>query len=130
MITRNYHVMDIDRDITKLYWREFERLSVELISEEFKVEPTIVYVTRGSQDGGYDGKIVHRVFDSEKTKIDFVTLLESKLYSKSVGLRSFATTMIVAYNSRAHILFIVSNQLFTKQAIQPKSTSRPIHADF
>ena len=117
MITKNYHQMT-DKDITKQYWREFEKLSVELISKEFNVEPTIVYVTRGSQDGGYDGKIVHRVFDSKETKIDFVSLLESKLYSKSVSLRSFATTMIVAHNTRAHILFIVSNQLFTKQAIQ------------
>lgn len=110
--------MTTSSDFTKLYWKEFEKLSVELIAREYNFDPTIVYVTRGSKDGGFDGKIVHRMAEYETTKIDFVSLLESKLYSSNIGLRSFATTMIVAYNSNAHMLFVVSNRLFTDQAVR------------
>jgi len=101
-------------------WREFERLSVQMVSDAFGVEPQIVYVTHQSKDGGYDGVITHLLSDGILGPIDNKTYVEAKLRSgeRGIGLRDFAATLIIALNEAAQTLVIVANRPFTRQAIE------------
>ncbi len=105
-------------DIAKKYWREFEKLCVELIVGQFRVIPDIVYVTKPTRDGGVDGVIKHHLLDPEFNNSENVTLLEAKLrvQKTSIGLSVFATTLVVAFNWAASMLIVITNQRFSSDA--------------
>lgn len=102
-----------------VFWRQFEELSLRLVRDQFNIEPNFVLLTPPTADGGFDGVVRCTISDSTKLGLDLNILLEAKLRSrsKSLGLRSFAASLIVAYNRAADILVIVCNQSFSPQAI-------------
>ncbi|MCC5025126.1 MAG: restriction endonuclease [Candidatus Synoicihabitans palmerolidicus] len=103
-----------------VFCRQFEELSLQLVHSQFKIEPSLVLLTPPAQDGGFDGVVRCTLSDPDKFGLDLNILLEAKLRSKtqSLELRSFATSLIVAYNRDADILVIVCNQRYSPQAIE------------
>src|ERR1700737_986587 len=102
------------------YWRQFERLALELAREQWNIEPTTIWQTREKKDGGFDGGILHELGKVGHISIIHETLMEAKLRPKasSVGLRTFAATMVIAFNGRTNCLIVVSNGQFSKQALE------------
>ncbi|WP_333879323.1 restriction endonuclease [Methylobacter sp.] len=102
------------------YWLDFERLSLELIKDQFNMEPTALRLTPASKDGGYDAEVKFQLAAEENLDLSFRILLEAKLRTKGgdVGLRTFAATLVVAHNNAANALVIVTNQLYTPQAVR------------
>ncbi|WP_234571120.1 restriction endonuclease [Rhodohalobacter sp. 614A] len=102
------------------YWREFEELSVELIKEQFKMEPTLLHLTPAKGDGGYDAAAHFQLGNENSLDLTFKVLLEAKLSStkKKIGLRTFAATLVIAHSNAAGALIITSNQLFSPQAFR------------
>lgn len=101
------------------YWLDFEKLSLALIKDQFNMEPIALRLTPASKDGGYDADVKFQLAAEESLDLSFRILLEAKLRSKrdGVGLRTFAATLVVAHNNAANALIIVTNQLFTPQAV-------------
>lgn len=104
---------------TEPFWRQFERLAVQMVSEAFNVTPGVVYVTHPSKDGGYDGVISHSLAE-DIFDVEDLTYVEAKLRSaeRGIGLRDFAATVIIALNDAAQTLVVVANRPFTEQAFE------------
>ena len=101
------------------HWEEFERLAVDFLSDQFGINPTKIWRTTASHDGGYDGGTVVELAKLAGQIIAHKTMLEAKLRSigKDLGLAAFAKTMIVGYNLGVNCLVIVTNLDFSKQAL-------------
>jgi len=106
-------------------WGVFEKLSVRMVSQAFRLQPTAVLVTQKSKDGGYDGRVVHQhVRDLDLLgSIEDLTLVEAKLRNRAtgIGLRDFAATLVIAHNECANTLVVVANKPFTPQALEETS---------
>lgn len=102
------------------YWLDFEKLSLALIKDQFNVDPTSLRLTPPSKDGGYDAEAEFQLASKDGIDLSFRILLEAKLRAKSgdIGLRTFAATLVVAHNNAANALIIVTNQLYTPQAVK------------
>lgn len=102
-------------------WSEFEKLSVRIVSQAFRLQPSAVLVTQQSKDGGYDGCIIHQTVRDQGLlgAIEDMTLVEAKLRNSAsgIGLRDFAATLVIAYNECANTLVVVANKPFTPQAL-------------
>jgi len=119
MITENYSLA-MAKSFPQRYWKEFERLALELVNDRWKLTPTKIWQTKESKDGGFDGGTLHAIADFGEEPIIHETLFEAKLRPalSSVGLRTFAATMVIAFNGRTNCLIIVSNGHFSKQALE------------
>ena len=102
------------------YWLDFEKLSAAMIKDQFDMEPTFLRMTPPARDGGFDGEIHFQLSSEKSLNFSFKALMEAKLRADSsdVGLRTFAATLVVAHNKAANAIVIVTNQLFTPQAVQ------------
>ncbi|HEY0150521.1 MAG TPA: AAA family ATPase [Longimicrobium sp.] len=108
------------KSVVKQHWREFEKLALEMIESKLTIRPDVIHLTQASKDGGYDAEILHELAQVENVRLAHKTLLEAKLRSDegSLGLRSFAATIVIAFNVAAQTLVVVSNRLFSKQALE------------
>lgn len=106
-------------------WSIFEKLSVRLVSQAFRLRPTAVIVTQKSKDGGYDGRVIHHHGRDHGLlgTIEDLTLVEAKLRNSAagIGLRDFAATLVIAHNECANTLVVVANKPFTPQALEETS---------
>ena len=104
------------------YWRDFEKLSLELLEDQFQLIPSFKLLSRPTKDDGKDGVLEYTLSDEQALDIQIRVLLEAKLRAKSgIGLSTFAKTLVIAHNRAAEILVIVSNQQYTKQAVEEVS---------
>jgi len=108
------------KSLAQKYWLDFEKLSLALIKDQFKMEPISLRLTPASKDGGYDAEVKFQLSAEDSLNLSFRSLLEAKLRAKGsdVGLRTFAATLVVAHNNAANALIIVTNQLYTPQAVK------------
>lgn len=106
-------------------WSVFEKLSVRIVSQAFRLQPTAVIVTQKSKDGGYDGQVIHQhgINQGLLGDIEDLTLVEAKLRNSAagIGLRDFAATLVIAHNECANTLVVVANKPFTPQALEETS---------
>lgn len=101
------------------FWRQLEELSMMYIADSIRsVTPRTSELTRERKDGGYDGKIVINI--SEDNDIVHTVMMEAKFRTsiKSLPLQDCSKSLIIAFNRAVQTLFIVTNVLFSQQALE------------
>ena len=101
----------------KKYWKEFEELSLEFIKSQYKDSSAQCVHTSFIKDGGFDGSLSINLTKQDSPFVhNILSLIEAKLRTESnVNIHDFAASIIAAYNSSAHILYVISNKNFTDE---------------
>lgn len=101
------------------FWRQLEELSMMYIADTIRsATPRTSELTRERKDGGYDGKIIINI--SENGDIVHTVMMEAKFRTsiKSLPLQDCSKSLIIAFNRAVQTLFIVTNVLFSQQALE------------
>src|SRR5262245_14735515 len=102
------------------HWEAFERLAVEFLGDQFGINPSKIWRTVASGDGGYDGGAIVELAEIAGQVIAHKVMLEAKLRSarRDLDLAAFAKTMIVGFNLGVNSLVIVTNLDYSAQALR------------
>ena len=100
------------------HWEEFETLSIHIIKNIYEGIPEpVCKLTSSRSDGGYDGFICFPISPHDASAL-YKILLEAKLRSTSkhdLPLSDFSKTIIVAVNTIADKVYIVTNAYFSAE---------------
>lgn len=100
------------------HWEEFETLSIHIIKNIYEGIPeSVCKLTSSRSDGGYDGFICFPISPHDASAL-YKILLEAKLRSTSkhdLPLSDFSKTIIVAVNTIADKVYIVTNAYFSAE---------------
>lgn len=100
------------------FWRQLELLSLQFISSSIPTKIEKSELTCKRKDGGYDGQIVINI--TNNNDVQHTILFESKFRTsiKTLPLDDCSKALIIAFNRAAQTLYIVTNILFSPQALR------------
>lgn len=108
----------MSNEFAKKFWREFERLTLEIIQKYYDIyDDKVVYSTPAQKDGGYDGIIIVNNVDNDILK-EYRILIEAKLRknsNKDIPLAGFSKIFIIAINMFADKVYISTNLHYSKK---------------